>query len=148
MYTQRCRDKAPGLGRSVVKSEKKIRPDMSVSPHVESLHSVCADSRSGRRLAASADRRSVSMKGVTRQCTLSQSQSAKLLEDYNVKVRFTQCGLCRLFRLVTGKDLMSEHVAHRGTTGLRSETVCSQTSLTKTSLIIYQQLFPVFCLLP
>ena len=54
---------------------------------------------------------------------LIQSQSAKLLEDYNVKVSLTQYGLYMLFILVVVKDyfVIPEHVVHCSTADLHSK---------------------------
>lgn len=68
----------------------------------------------------------VATEEMTRQYRVSQSQSAKLLEDYNVKVSLTQYGLYMLFILVVVKDsfMIHEHVVHCSTAALHSEAIC------------------------
>lgn len=64
-------------------------------------------------------------KEMTRQYRVSQSQSAKLLEDYNVKVSLTQYGLHMLFILVMVKDSfrIPEHEVLRSFAARRSEAI-------------------------
>lgn len=51
------------------------------------------------------------MKEMTRQFRVRQSQSAKLLQDYNVIVSLTQYWLYMLFILVVVKDLFYDSIA-------------------------------------
>lgn len=67
----------------------------------------------------------VASEEMTRQYRVSQSHSAKLLEDYNVKVSLTQYGPYILFILVVVKDsfMIPEHAVHCSTVALHSEVL-------------------------
>lgn len=62
---------------------------------------------------------------MTRLYTVSQSQSTKLLGDYNAKVSLTQYGLYMLFILVVVKDffMIPKHVVQWSCTALMSEAI-------------------------
>lgn len=82
-----------------------------------------ASSQSNRKLIGFD--RQTRAKEMTRQYRVRQSQSAKLLEDYNVKVSLTQYGLYMLFILVVVEDsfMIHEHVVHFSTAALHSEAI-------------------------